>query len=247
MGTYCGTAIPSNRRRVTQNLHGENILGQRTEDTDKDNRFETMIAILIALVTVTGAIVAWRASVAADGAGDADFAGLQASTRVEETRALNFVNAYEQYRAFVQYKQNLEFTKILAAEIKQQGENPDESLVAQLSETLDLASAQQELFSTRFVSRDGSSYDLQRQLGQMWAEAAKANDLNPDPQYSEADFLRNKTNLLLLSLTVLALSLVFFTLTEAFDGTLKVVMFIVGLLIAFGGVVSAVYVEFILR
>ena len=54
---------------------------------ERSQRLETVVAILIAVVTVIGAVVAWRSSVADDGAGDADFAGLRASVRSEETRA----------------------------------------------------------------------------------------------------------------------------------------------------------------
>ena len=70
------------------------------------NRLETMTAILIALVIVIGALVAWRASVADDSGGDADFAGLKVATSAEETRALTTVNAYEHYSAYTNYRRN---------------------------------------------------------------------------------------------------------------------------------------------
>ena len=62
---------------------------------EKSSRLETMVAILIAIVAMLGAVVAWRSSVVDDGAGDADYAGLRAAVNAEETRALNFVNAYK--------------------------------------------------------------------------------------------------------------------------------------------------------
>ncbi len=67
---------------------------------ERNNRLDTLVALLIALATVLGAVVAWRASVASDGAGDADFAGQRAMLNLEETRALSAVNAYESYNAF---------------------------------------------------------------------------------------------------------------------------------------------------
>src|SRR5689334_3777454 len=89
---------------------------------EKQGSFETIVAILIALVTVAGAIVAWRASVAADGAGDADFAGLQASLNAEETRALNYVDAYEHYGAYTAYRRYLNLGNAIATDIET---NPD--------------------------------------------------------------------------------------------------------------------------
>ena len=49
----------------------------------------TLVALLIAAVSVTGAVVTWRASVSADGAGDADVAGVRATINLTEgARAL---------------------------------------------------------------------------------------------------------------------------------------------------------------
>src|SRR3990172_11114606 len=79
------------------------------EAPPNESRLETIAGILIAVVTVVGAVVAWRASVASDGAGDADFAGLRASVNAEEARAINFVNAYEHYGAYTSY---LRYTKL---------------------------------------------------------------------------------------------------------------------------------------
>src|SRR5688572_27036761 len=89
---------------------------------EKESPFNTVVAVLIALVTVVGAVVAWRASVAADGAGDADFAGLQASLNAEQTRALNFVDAYEHYGAYVTYQRYLNLSYAIADDI---ASNPD--------------------------------------------------------------------------------------------------------------------------
>lgn len=73
---------------------------------NNDERLQTIIAILIAIATVASAIVAWRASVADDGAGDADFAGHRATLNLEAARALSAVDAYENYRAYTLYRRN---------------------------------------------------------------------------------------------------------------------------------------------
>src|SRR6476620_9476893 len=84
---------------------GRLYLGEKMDSkAERSQRLETVVAILIAVVTVIGALVAWRSSVADDGAGDADFAGLRASVRAEETRALNSVDAYENYGAYMNYR-----------------------------------------------------------------------------------------------------------------------------------------------
>lgn len=216
------------------------------ETDEKENRLETVVAILIAVVTVIGAVVAWRASVAADGAGDADFAGLQATLNAEETRALNFVNAYEHYGAYVNYSRYLQLGNAVADDLSNgvaQSEEEAFWLDRQRAESFDLANANQELFPNRFLSRDGG-YGVQRELGEAWADATREKDLDPDPYYAEADKLRDKTNLLLSTLTLLGIGLVFFTLVEAAGERLRYPLVGLGVLFSIGGTVAALVIEF---
>lgn len=216
------------------------------ETEEKQGSFETIVAILIALVTVVGAIVAWRASVAADGAGDADFAGLQASLNAEETRALNFVDAYEHYGAYVAYERYLQTGNALADEISN---NPnlteDEAylLDRQRAEAYDLSDANQDLFPNRYLNRDGS-YSVQREMGEAWADASKEKNLEFESYYAEADKLREKTNLLLATLGLLGVSLVFYTLIETVGDRWRGIMFALAGLTSVAGVVAAIIVEF---
>ncbi|HLF03299.1 MAG TPA: hypothetical protein VI547_15050 [Anaerolineales bacterium] len=217
-----------------------------TEPEEKESRLETIVAILIAVVTVIGAVVAWRASVAADGAGDADFAGLKASLNAEETRALNFVNAYEHYGAYINYSRYLRLGNAVADDLSNgvaQTEAEAFWLDRQRAESFDLANANQELFPNRFLGRDGS-YGVQRELGEAWADASKEKDLDPNPHYAEADKLREKTNLLLSTLTLLGVGLVFFTLVEAVGERGRYPLIGLALLFSIGGTVAAIVIEF---
>jgi len=214
------------------------------EDAEKDDPLETFTAILIALVTVVGAIVAWRASVSADGAGDADFAGLKATLNVEETRALNAVNGYENYGAFLTYSRYSRLGDMLEADLPQAADEAEAArLESDRADAHDLATANESLFPTKFRNRDGT-YDLQRQLGEMWADAARQKDLNPDPQFEEADKLRAKTNWFLADIALLALGLVFYTLVEAVPDKLKYVLVGLGTVVLIAGTAAAFYIEY---
>jgi hypothetical protein len=214
------------------------------EAPEKPKLIETVVALLIAFVTVFGAIVAWRASVADDGAGDADFAGLKASLKAEETRALNFVNAYEHYGAYTTYARYQNLGLAIGNELDAGGQSEDEAfaLARQQAEAYDLAKANQYLFPTRFINRNGV-YGLQREMGELWADAAKENDLNPAPQYAEADTLRSKTNRLLGTLTLMGVGLVLFTLVEVVNDKMKYAMVGLGLLVSVGGLAWALMIE----
>jgi len=210
---------------------------------DRSQRLETAVAILIAVVTVVGALVAWRSSVADDGAGDADFAGLRASVRAEETRALNYVNAYENYGSYTSYQRYNELGNLLEAD---QGAAPSDevdNLERQRADNHDLSISNQRLFPNKFLNRDGS-YNVKRQIGEMWADAAKENDLNPDPQFAEADQLRTKANWLLGAVAILAIALVFYTLVESFGDRMRYGMVALGSLCMVAGIAFALFIEF---
>ncbi len=213
-----------------------------TSQADGNDRFPTLVAIMIALVALIGAVVAWRASVAEDASGDADYAGLRAAINVEETRALNAATAYAQYGAYVTYLRNSTLGDLLAEDMAQATE--DEALVlnSQRAEAHDMAIASERLFQQRFLNRDGS-YSVERQLGEMWADASKERDLNPEPQFVEADQLRTKSNSLLIAVGVLALGLVFYTLIESVEGRAQWVLFAVGTLLAVAGTMAAIMLE----
>lgn len=210
---------------------------------EQNNRLATLVAILIALATVIGAVVAWRASVAADGAGDADFAGLRATVNLEETRALAAVTAYENYGAFMNYRRYEDLGNLLVEEQTQLDEDEAALLEPERVSAHDLALANQQLFPNKFLNRDGT-YALRREVGELFADAAKEKELQPDGQYAEADLLRNKTNQLLIAVTILAVALVFYTLVETVGKRMQYVLVAAGLLCTLAGSVMAMMIEF---
>ncbi len=210
---------------------------------EESGRLETIAAVLIALVTVIGAIVVWRSSVIEDASGDADFAGLRASINAEETRALNYVNAYENYGAYTTYKRYNDLGDLIAEDMAQAPEDQADVLNSQRADAHDLALANEDLFPNKFLNRDGT-YALQRQLGEMWADAAKEKDLKPEPQFAEADSLRDKTNRMLGSVSLLALALVFYTLVESVSERLKYWMVGLGSALMVTGTAVALFIEF---
>jgi hypothetical protein len=214
-------------------------------ENKKSLNLETIVAILIAITAVAAAVVTWRASIVSDASGDADYGGLRSSMFAEEARAANAVNGYEHYGAYTTYARYTSMGNTLADYL---GENPELDpqeaflLDRQRAEYLDLADANNDLFPTRFINRDGS-YGLQRELDEMWADSAKAKDLNADPQFKEADDLRAKSDKMLATLTLISIGLVFFTLIELAGDRMKVVLAALATLCAIVGTVAAVIFE----
>jgi hypothetical protein len=212
------------------------------EAENKESGLQTLIAIMIAAITVIAALVAWRASVIEDAAGDSDYAGLRAAVNVEETRALNFVNAYENYGAYTNYQRYRDLGDLISEDQTTVSEAEGLVLESQRSEAHDLAIASQTLFPNKFLNRDGT-YGLQRQMGELWADAAKEKDLNPTPQFADADAQRGKSTRMLISLMVFAIGLVFLSLVESIEKG-RSVMIALGSMTVVAGMVIYFLVEF---
>lgn len=214
-----------------------------TQSTQSGDRFKTIVGVLLAVVTLVGAIVAWRAAVAADAASNTDFSGLAATLNAEETRALNTVTAYEHYRAYTSYLRHNELGNAIAQDLPNASDAEVLSLDRQKTEAWDLATEiQGSFFSNRYLDPDGS-YATQRELDESWADAAQQKDLNPEPHFARADRLRAKSTTLVSILIVLAVSLLCFTLAETLSRSIRYVMGLGGGLLLVISVVALFVVE----
>ena len=171
---------------------------------EEGDRFQTIMAIMIAIVTLVGAVIAWRAAVAHINAGDADFAGLSAALNAEETLTLTNNTFHRHYRAYTSFSGNDVFSNNLDGVPRVQ---------TLRNNAQSIAATDRLFFPNRYLNRDGS-YAGDRQVGEAWAEASQIRDLDPAPHFGEADQARLKTNWLVGIFIGLALSLLFFTIAE---------------------------------
>lgn len=213
------------------------------ESSEATDRFGIINALLIALVTLIGAFVAWRASVANDNAGDAALAGLIATLNVQETEALNNTLLYEDYRAYTAYTRYNAMGDEIEVDLGETADETEaENLDRQMREAWD--AAESFYFPREYLKSDGT-YDTQRQLGEAMSEAARERDLNPTPYFNEADMMQVKSNSLIGVITVLALSLLSFTLVESVDRlTIKYALAAVGVIIMIAGVWLTVSIDY---
>jgi hypothetical protein len=75
--------------------------------------FETVVAIWIAIVTVAGALVAWRASTVGSSAADADRQGILSAVSRERVQTDHRTRLYNDLRVFADYIQNREMASLL--------------------------------------------------------------------------------------------------------------------------------------
>jgi hypothetical protein len=140
------------------------------------DRFQTINAILLALVTLLGAFVVWRSSVASGAAGDENVAGILATLNVEQTRAINTVILYENYRGYTQYARYLELGNNLYDALADAPDDEAADIERGMTEAWDIAETFD--FPRANLNRDGT-YNMERDLGEAWADAERTRDLKP--------------------------------------------------------------------
>jgi len=222
----------------------ENIPDESTQEPQEaNNRFQTINALLLALVTLLGAFVAWRASVAADASGDEALAGIIATIDAEETRAINNITLYENYRAFTTYTRYNTLGNAIEADLEKiTDETEAATLDRQMREAWDTAESSS--FPHRYLNRDGT-YNTQRELGEAWADAARKKDIYPDPHFQTADRMQSKSNWLIVIVTALAGALVAYTVAEVLEKfSIRYVAMGLGVVLMVAGMVGLIVVEF---
>lgn len=207
---------------------------------DGNDRLGFWNAILIAIVTVSAALVAWRASIAEDASGDNDYDGLRAVVNYQEANTLGTVEAYVHAGAYANYRRYNETATTLSDEEEEASGREAGELARKRQDAEVLVDAKLRMFPNKYMERDGksgqSSYNTNREIGQYVTNLSRTKDMQFDEHFQDAERFRTKTEKLLLGVVILSISLVFLTLVEAFEGGLRKVCFAVGLVLAVLGV-----------
>lgn len=216
-------------------------------DSDSSDKLMFANAVLIALVTVIAALVAWRASVAGDATGDYDYAGLKAVVAAEEVRTLATVEAMTHAQAYANYRRYDETVIAIDDELETATGKTAIDLQRKRREADLLVDAKLRMFPNKFLVRgpgsEGSTYNSTREVGQLTANQSRTRDLLCEDDFKSAEAYRTKTEKLLWGVVILTISLVFLTLVEAFEGTIRTVSFGLGLLTGIAGVAYSIAME----
>ncbi|MBS2036884.1 hypothetical protein JST97_17970 [bacterium] len=214
---------------------------------DASDRMDFWNAILIAIVTVCAALVAWRASIAADAAGDNDYDGLRAVVNVEEATTMGTVEAYTHAQAYANYRRYEEMASSLADEEEEASGREASELARKRRDAEVMVDEKLKMFPNKFMERDGksgqNSYNTRREIGQYVANIGRTKDMQSEEHFQDAERFRTKSEKLLMGVVFLSISLVFLTLVEAFEGGSRKLCFVLGLLLAIGGLGYSVAIE----
>lgn len=211
-------------------------------DQEEKDPIEHWTAILIAIVTVIAAVVAWRASVAADAAGDEDYDGVKAVINIQEVKSLSTVEAYQHAQAYANYRRYAETSADLEEAMKTAPANRKKELGEQKSEADALVDSKLKMFPNKFMDRK-DRYHADSEIGELVANQAKIRDLDPVPHFENAEVQRTKAENLLLGVVFMTLGLVCLTLVETLEGGGRKGMLVLGILLSLGGSLFAFMVE----
>jgi uncharacterized Tic20 family protein len=213
--------------------------------------FETVIAIWIAIVTVAGALVAWRASTVGSNAADADRQGIISAVSRERVQTDHRTRLYNDLRIFTDYIQNWEMALLLKQDAQRLGEMGQteqvESLWREVGTYEDLAdSAYGFLDYPQYVKEDNEGrkiYDVESYLQASLDIEARIQDLNPDDDFQEADRLHLQEQRLVGVVILLAVALLFLTLAQITQSFLRYIFVAIGLLAFLAALVIGAVIE----
>jgi len=213
--------------------------------------FEIVIAIWIAIVTVTGAFVAWRASTVGSNAADADRQGILSAVSRERVQTDHRTRLHNDLRIFTDYIQNREMASLLEQDAQKLGEmgqtEQAESLWREVETYEDLAdSAYGFLDYPQYVKEDNEgrkTYDVEGYLQASLAIEARVQDLNPDDDFQEADRLHLQEQRLVGIVILLAVALLFLTLAHITQSFPRYIFVTIGLFAFLAALVIGAVIE----
>jgi hypothetical protein len=174
------------------------------------NRLALFAAIMMTLISLLGAFVAYRASARSTYAMLADRKAAGAIRNAQTTLTRNNTLLLRHYRAYTDYAVQERLQALLANELQIA---PSERLRQALADAANLATTDEVFFPSRYLNRDGS-YAVQRELAEAWAEAGQNLDLEPAAHYEAASREQDKRKWLLLSFVTIPAALLCFNLSQ---------------------------------
>jgi len=205
-------------------------------DEPGSSRYSTFLAIMIAVVSVIGAFIAWRGSVAFSNAGSADTRGVLALVDDQMVQAQAGSVVLGDKIGFAAFKANERVSTLL-----EQVPGYEEVAAAFRAAA---RSARDDYIRQSYIDRR-EAFDESRALAQTREQLSFKKDLHPQPHFDEADQARTKGGWMLFALVWFGAAIVCMTLADAIQNAMRHIFFVLGLGMFVLGSVLAVIVEIV--
>ena len=214
----------------------------------KTDRFETVVTVLIALVSTVIALVASQSAVASGNATEAQHAGVLAKTNLERVDGSSQAQIAHNERAFSIYRTNRDLytltldyaTKAEAAGNAAQGTQLRVEAASQLEVSNNAYGFIASDYLVKDSNREFTSFDEKNYLNDQRQAAAVFEDISFTNNFTQADQLRTQSLTLGLSLLAWFVALMFLTWAEITKSALRWMWLIAAVLLSLGLVAAYV-------
>ncbi|GEM_PF-3270575 len=248
-GTYVNGALltTSYRLRVGDRIRLGNTLFTY-EEMESGQRFRNIIAILIALSTLVGALTAWRANVATDDAVSARSSGTSVLIHLSRYRSEIASSLYQNLGAFASYRWHLAMVKLLNETLA----TTEDTTLVDFLENERLQHANMALAALDLVDQDylhraenvaEQSFEQVRFVDTNLAEAAALEDLDYQAHFRESDRAAVVAQRLTIIAVLLSLSIFFYTGATLAETRRKYLLAAMGVVMFGLGTLATAWIE----
>jgi hypothetical protein len=207
----------------------------------ESSRLDVFIAIVIALVSVTTAFSAWRASMVSSEAGDAIRQGMIDAVKKQTAENEDWRKTYEEANYAQVYAVTLAEVEAFEGSNNDIAEAQAKNLRQYLLPNLQLLGGQL-ASDEKYLKADGT-YDLNQRFADLQAQSPDLAGLDPQAWFQLADHYGAEQRWLTIGVVLLAISLFWLALSELSTKRSRLVMFMIGLGVYFFGLAWFIVVE----
>jgi len=211
------------------------------DEKAKSNRLELLIALLIAIVSLTTALAAWRTNAVGSKAGDATRLGLIEAVKKQATTNEDWRRLYEQ----AGYAQSYAVTLAGVEAMEASGDPVAAAQAVNLRDFLlkGIIQLAEPLATDPKYQLDNGTYDLEQYFYDIQAEAPDLLALDPQASFKLAEKYSSEQRWLMLGTVLLALSLFWLALSEVGGSRLRLGTLGIGVVIYLFGLAWFFFVE----
>jgi hypothetical protein len=211
------------------------------DEKTKSNRLELAIAFLIAIVSLTTALAAWRTNAVGSKAGDAARLGLIEAVKKQATTNEDWRRLYEQ----AGYAQSYAVTLAGVEAMEASGDPMAAAQAVNLRDFLlnGIIQLADPLATDPKYQFNNGTYDLEQYFTDIQAEAPDLLALDPQASFRLSEQYSSEQRWLMLGTVLLALSLFWLALSEVGGSRLRIGTLAIGVVIYLFGLAWFFFVE----
>ncbi len=206
-------------------------------------RMDVVIAVLIALVSLTTALAAWRTNVVGSSAADANRQGLIDALKKGAAQNENWRKVYEEAGHAATFAIESAATEAMESSKDQSLKSAAKNLRQYLLPSLQLLS--EPLGTQKKYQKPDGTFDIEKRFADLEAEAPDMLALDPVASFDLADRYSSEQRWLTMGTVLLAISLLWLGLAETLSGRGRIINMVLGVGVYLLGVFFFLIVEIV--